>query len=160
MTSFDPDQMPTVALMAIEQGSQHPFDGRAAQDAAHRAALGVLADLSSRTGVGEALQALREDWKTDVVTMIAEIVRQATLVMPSFADQAATLVGRFNLSHGASEYICLAFENRLRRKCLRGWTPVDFSAHLSDRLFERGFVPSTVGAHELRQAIEAHASAD
>jgi hypothetical protein len=63
----------------LEQGVNYPYDYREPIDAAHRAALGVLADLTDRRGVGHELTNVDLDIKVEIVETLAAIIREAGL---------------------------------------------------------------------------------
>jgi hypothetical protein len=67
------------AKRALEHGIQYPYDDRQPVDAAHRAALGILAELTGRGGIGDQLDCLDDDLKIEIVDAMAEIVREAGL---------------------------------------------------------------------------------
>jgi hypothetical protein len=67
------------AEQTLAHGLKHPYDDREATDAAHRAALGVLADLTGRGGVGDELDSVDDDTRSEIVDSLAEIIRAAGL---------------------------------------------------------------------------------
>jgi hypothetical protein len=60
-------------------GIAHPYDEREATDAAHRAAQGVLSELTGRSGVGDELEQLDEDLRIEITDAVADIIRAAGL---------------------------------------------------------------------------------
>jgi len=64
------------AKQTIEFAREYPFDERAPTDAAHLAALAVLADLSDRRSISAQLESLDDDIKTEIVDTLTEIIRQ------------------------------------------------------------------------------------
>lgn len=69
-------EIPMHAQSMLEDGAKFPFDGSVPIDAAHGTALGVLADLSNRGGIDKILSDLPNMTKTEIVKVIAEIIRQ------------------------------------------------------------------------------------
>ena len=80
------------AVVALESGSEFPFDAPdawwhredepvppPAKDWAHRAARGVLYNLSDRRGIKQGLQVLSidEDTRIEIVDALAAIIREA-----------------------------------------------------------------------------------
>lgn len=63
----------------LKFGEEHPYDGKPATDAAHRAALGVLEDLRDRRGIKNELDMVDAETRTEIVGSLAEIIRQAGL---------------------------------------------------------------------------------
>lgn len=73
------------AKKTLERALRHPFDDREPTDSAHRAALGVLGELTSRSGIGDALEQLDDDLRVEIVDAVAEVIREA---IPSIAPVA------------------------------------------------------------------------
>lgn len=67
----------TSAESTLQRGIRHPYDGREPVDAAHRAALGVLADLLDRRGVKQELEQIDGDVRAEIVAELAAIIRVA-----------------------------------------------------------------------------------
>lgn len=67
----------TSAESTLQRGIQHPYDGRKPVDAAHMAALGVLADLLDRRGIRQELEQIDGDIRAEIVTELAAIIRVA-----------------------------------------------------------------------------------
>lgn len=76
------------ARFSLDQGDRFPYDGGAAfwngeapvpsaKDWAHRAARGILADLSDRRGIKHELEAVEHDVRADLAESLAEIIRTA-----------------------------------------------------------------------------------
>jgi hypothetical protein len=70
------------AKKRLEMALRHPFDEREPTDAAHCAALGSLAVLTGRRGIGDELEQLDEELRTEIVDAVAEVIREA---MPGVA---------------------------------------------------------------------------
>ncbi|MGF6996846.1 hypothetical protein P3T25_005221 [Paraburkholderia sp. GAS32] len=81
--------MSDIAKNLIEAAAQSPYDAPdvwlqasdlpppPALDWAHAAARGILEDLRGRSGVGNELEALDEDVRTELVESVADIIRTA-----------------------------------------------------------------------------------
>lgn len=67
------------ATRALKYGLSYPYDEREPVDAAHRAALGVLTELSGRSGIGAELENVDDDIKVEIVDELSEIIREAGL---------------------------------------------------------------------------------
>lgn len=70
------------AQISLKSSDEHPYelnpgDDHTPPDWAHRAARGVMADLTDRCGIKHALQHVRIDDRKDMVSALAEIIRQA-----------------------------------------------------------------------------------
>jgi hypothetical protein len=70
------------ALRTLKQGDEHPFDCRGKDptpptDWAHRAARGVMADLSGRHGIKQELCELEPETDQELVRTLARIIRAA-----------------------------------------------------------------------------------
>jgi hypothetical protein len=65
------------AAQALNFGVEHPYDDRVPGDAAHQAALGVLADLSGRSGIGHQLECVDPETRTELVDALAAVIRVA-----------------------------------------------------------------------------------
>jgi hypothetical protein len=68
----------TDAERACDKGAEYPYDGhRPEQDWAHKAARGVLYDLSDRGGIKHVLRDVEYDVRIDIVDSLAAIIREA-----------------------------------------------------------------------------------
>jgi hypothetical protein len=65
------------AAQTLASGAEYPYDNRAPVDPAHRAALGVLDELSGRGGIGNELEGVDQETRTGIVDALAEIIRVA-----------------------------------------------------------------------------------
>lgn len=73
------------ARFSYEHGQEFPYDrpdedyehARPAEDWAHKAARGVLADLTDRRGVKNGFSRVDEDTRIEIVDQMAEIIRIA-----------------------------------------------------------------------------------
>lgn len=68
------------ARWILNHGNKFPYSRvglRADRDAAHRAVLGILADLSDRRGIKSELAAVGAQTRGEIVRDLAEIVREA-----------------------------------------------------------------------------------
>lgn len=70
--------MPTVEN-CLEHGAKYPYDNRQPIDAAHCAALGVIANLRDRRGVRQELEQIEDDIRIEIVDELAIIIRLAGL---------------------------------------------------------------------------------
>jgi hypothetical protein len=66
------------AEQSLERGKKYPYDDHTkAEDWAHIAACGVLADLTGRGGVGDELDQCDEDIRIEITQSLAAIIRLA-----------------------------------------------------------------------------------
>lgn len=66
------------AKSQIEFGVKHPYDGRpVAASPAARAVYGILASLTDRRGVSQALEDIDQEIQEEIVDELIEIVRTA-----------------------------------------------------------------------------------
>lgn len=65
------------AARTLARGLRHPYDDREPVDAAHRAALGVIAELKGRGGLDSVLDDLDAELRREIVDNLAEIIRLA-----------------------------------------------------------------------------------
>lgn len=65
------------AAISLSLGDKNLYHGRVVEDWAERAALGCLADLEGRSGVGNELEIVDEEERDDMVLRLAAIIRQA-----------------------------------------------------------------------------------
>jgi hypothetical protein len=65
------------AKWTLNHGNEFPFHGKPATDWAERAALGVLADLTDRSGVKHELRNCDDDVRAEIVESLAAIIREA-----------------------------------------------------------------------------------
>jgi len=61
----------------LARGLKYPYDGREPADAAHKAALGVIAELKGRSGLDALLDDLDEELRCEIVDNLADIIRLA-----------------------------------------------------------------------------------
>lgn len=78
-------EMLAQAKAKLEHGAQYPYDRpdngtepRAEEDWAHRAARGILADLTDRRGVGQELKVCDGEIRMDIIDKAAWIIRAAS----------------------------------------------------------------------------------
>jgi hypothetical protein len=71
---------------SLIRGDSCPYDGdedgvvpAGTRDWAYRAARGVLADLSDRSGIDNELSAIDEDTRVEIVVSLADIIREARI---------------------------------------------------------------------------------
>lgn len=69
----------TYAAYRIKEGSRHPFDGRLPEDAAHRAALGILAELRGTLELKEALDDMDNAARSYLIDNLIDIIKEAGL---------------------------------------------------------------------------------
>lgn len=80
--------MTEAAKRALTRGDEFPYDDAdymadktpkptKPKDWAHRAARGVLADLTDRRGVRHELEAIDDDVRVELVASLADIIREA-----------------------------------------------------------------------------------
>lgn len=69
----------TYAAYRIKEGSRHPFNDRLPEDAAHRAALGVLAELRGTFELKEALDAMDNAARSYLIDNLIDIIKEAGL---------------------------------------------------------------------------------
>lgn len=62
---------------ALKHGIEYPYHGEDPVDAYERAVLGILAALSDRSGIGNALGEPDDGIKAEIVETLAEILRVA-----------------------------------------------------------------------------------
>ncbi len=68
----------TVAARCVDLGSEYPYDGRRPErDWAHKAARGILYDLTDRGGIKHELREIDPDTRVDIVDALADIIREA-----------------------------------------------------------------------------------
>lgn len=68
----------TDAERACDKGVDYPYDGhRPEKDWAHKAARGVLYDLSDRGGIKHGLRDVDREVREDIVDALADIIREA-----------------------------------------------------------------------------------
>lgn len=75
------------ALQALDRGERFPYEhlldpgnNAPAKDWAHKAARGVLADLTDRRGVKHALEAVDSETRKEIVDQLALIIREAAVL--------------------------------------------------------------------------------
>jgi hypothetical protein len=71
-----------LALRSLELGTKYPYDERAAVDAAHAAAQGVIADLCDRRGIKWGFSDIELDVRQSIVDALAAIIRLSFKVTP------------------------------------------------------------------------------
>lgn len=101
-------------------GDKYPYDtngeaGVPPKDWAHRAARGVLANLSDRSGVGSALSDIDLDIKVEIVETLAEIIRDAHRESGKKGEVRADCISDFEFisvrEKRASQYFEQLFQN-------------------------------------------------
>lgn len=61
----------------LAHGLHHPYDGRVPADVAHRAAVGVLAVLGGRCGIGDELEQIDDEVKSEITDAVTAVIREA-----------------------------------------------------------------------------------
>jgi hypothetical protein len=64
------------AKFSVKHGTDFPFNRRPPVDKAETAVLGILSDLTGRRGIKHDLDACDRDIKEEIVTSLADIVRE------------------------------------------------------------------------------------
>lgn len=72
---LDGQQQYQLQLRHLVHAEHAPYNGRAPVDAAELAALGVLAELSTRRYLGDTLRRVPADVREEIVTSLAGIIR-------------------------------------------------------------------------------------
>lgn len=72
---LDGQQQYQLQLRHLVHAERAPYHGRAPTDAAELAALGVLAELSTRQYLGDTLRRVPTDVREEIVTSLAGIIR-------------------------------------------------------------------------------------
>jgi hypothetical protein len=102
------------------RGDEFPYDSDGeeslpAKDWAHRAARGVLANLSDRSGVGDILDDLDLDLKVEIADALAEIIRDAHRESGKKGEISSSCISDFEFisvrEKRASQYFEQLFQN-------------------------------------------------